>query len=238
MAATARFAVPIFLLALLTPAAAQAAGVNLSWTACGAAGQASRSFSCDTNAGTAHVLVGSLVAPAGVTIFEGFTAVLTVQSESATLSPWWQLRPFTAGCRTGALTVSADFRRYTPTCSDFFYGRAVAGLGVFEFETPNRVRLTVSAQGGPTIQGPLNAGDEYYMFALTITNAKTVGVGACSGCASGACIVFRSIIGNGVNVSGPATRDYVTWNNPSSSTCAGTTPARASTWGQIKSQYH
>lgn len=244
--AISRFAVFVTLLALSIPPAAHAAGVNLSWDACGATGQPIRSSACDTNSGPANVLIGSVVAPAGMKSFEGYFASMKVQSDSPNLPSWWQVRSSWSmpnACRDGAVAASVNFSGYPTTCADFFAGRGIVwGVQDPAFPTPNSMTFVVNGLVGSTQWGPLSEGVEYYMFALTITNAKTVGVGACAGCSTGVCVSFESI--NLVQhndlaqlVTGPALRDYVTWNNPSPSTCAGSTPVRASTWGQVKSLY-
>ena len=72
--------------------------------------------------------------------------------------------------------------------------------------------------GDPRITGILE-GTEVYSFKVNINNARTTGLGACAGCATGVCIVLNSIkINQPVSapagskyISSPANRAYATW---------------------------
>lgn len=238
---------------MASPAAAHAAGVNLSWTNCYPDGAISnRSFACDTNAGT-NVAIGSYVTPASeLADVIALDIVLAVATEGSTLPAWWQMRNADT-CRKTAMSVSAVFPESMSQCVDYWQNQASAGsyykpgtygaataqllLGVF---VSNLTRL-----------GPQAGNTEYASFALSISNIKTVGGDACAGCDAAACIVLNGITvntyrGQVLKLSGGAAgpgSDAITWQGGGGITsnlgagCPAATPTRNRTWGQIKSLY-
>ena len=105
-----------------------AAGINLSWNACGAAGATNRTFACNTNSGGVHVLVGSFVAPAGTTAITGEDrAHARVHVGPASRMADVQER---GTCRQTAFAINADFTGVAG-CEDYFAGQAIGGVTLF-----------------------------------------------------------------------------------------------------------
>jgi hypothetical protein len=105
-----------------------------------------------------------------------------------------------------------------------------------------RIRAQAALPLGDWRIGPIGEGTEVYCFKLTFNNAKTVGLGACPGCLTSVCFCLNSILVT--NTPGnPAGNKYLT--NPINNTatwqgggpCDGVTPAKNTTWGQVKSLY-
>jgi hypothetical protein len=83
-------------------------------------------------------------------------------------------------------------------------------------------------------------GEELYLFRLTINHERTTGVTACAGCDVRCCIWLRRLT---------LWPDFIelwydpdagnlcaTWQGAGSGGCVGT-PAKNTTWGQIKNLY-
>jgi hypothetical protein len=227
-------------------------GVNLSWDDCGSHGAQVRTFACNTNAGL-HTIVGSFVAPLGLDAMTSNEIFIDLTSEAPTLPPWWQLR--SGLCRPTSLSANFDFTSGFSACFDYWQGAAVGGTSM-DPPAGNRTRIKVLAAlapGDPHIV-PIAEGTEVYSFKVRINNAKTTGLGACSGCDAGACIVLDQIRLNQTTplpsfiIQPPATRKYVGWQCPAypvyydhslyNCSFAGClTPATSPTWGQLKQLY-
>lgn len=233
------FACTLLLAAAAGPASA--AGLNLGWSDCAGQGfgTANRTFACTSNDGT-NTLIGSFVAPSGLTEVTGFAAVLDVQTVSPTLPDWWNF----GACRAGELSHSPGFAS-GPYCTDYFTGSL--GGGVYIIGPPKQARIKEGwayPVSSPSI-GPIAEDDEVYAFQVLITNSKSTGLGSCAGCLTPACIVFNEILvtNRPGNVNGnklityPAIRSHVTWQGGLGILCPDATPARKATWGSIKSLY-
>jgi hypothetical protein len=242
--------VSIFALnAINATAGTVSAGMNLSWTDCGATGTADKTGACVSNTG-AQALFVSFFPPAGEDSVEAMAAILDITSMSGLIPPWWNME--TGGCRAGKISVSANFTGGPFSCTDFWNGQALGGL-TYEapFDSVNRqtsatalnvnhawVRLVEAVQ--EALKGPVTPGTEYYLASLNIVNALTT---TCSGCSTPMCIVL-----NQVNLSEPAPapdavittpplggRNIVTWQGAGAN-CAAV-PVKNKTWGQVKSLY-
>ncbi len=221
-------------------------GLNLGWDDCGGQpASLNQTFACDTNLGN-HTLVESFVTPCCVTAMSANEIVMDLESTGATLPPWWGMRS-SGTCRsTTSLLSNVNFTAGPFTCYDYWQGGAASGIS----ENPpvgNRARikeLVALPVGSPGITGILE-GTEVYSFKVVINNARTTGLGACAGCATGVCIVLQSIKlnqttgtpGGDKYISSPATRAYATWQGGIGSDCYAATPAKNVTWGSIKAQY-
>ena len=222
-------------------------GLNLGWLDCGSVpGTENRIFACDTNTGGGHILVGSFMASSNMVAVTGFSAVINAQSVTPAPWPnWWNIR--VGGCRaTSSLLSNFDFTAGPTSCFDYWQGGAVGGHSM-NAPVGNRARILVTAalpSGDPRI-GPILQGTEVYTFKLTVNNARTVGLGSCSGCGTGVCIVLNSLLvtqvpGNPAGnkfLSSPAHRSHVTWQGGIGGDCFAATPAKNVTWGSIKSKY-
>ena len=249
---------PVLLSAALIIASAgsaRAMGINLGWLDCAGQGsyQHTRTFACDTNSGGGHTLVGTFIAPQGMSAVTGYSAVLDLQTSGATLAPWWQLRAsLPAGCRPASMSHSADFTSGPSSCFDYWQGGAIGGASA-EYPTTaaNKARLKAIAAlpFGDSRITSIAAGTEVYTFKLTINNAKTVGLGACAGCSDEVCIALNSVLitqtpgapnGNFMLVN-PAVSNHVMWQGWSPADpfqgCPLVVPTRDRTWGAIKAIY-
>ncbi len=214
-------------------------GINLSWSDCGSFGQAIRVFSCDSNIGQ-QVLVASAVPGVDLPQLVGMESEIIVATGlgDPALSAWWQLA--SGGCRPVAISTSFDFTSNGSSCLDPWNGQA-QGAMLYEqnYGGANRARIrTICALSGTTA---VDATDEYDLFHVTITNAKSTGSGACAGCGQMACLLLNSIkldrpVGVGdVFLTAPLFRNFVIWQ-PVAGTCFGD-PVRRTTWGSVKSLY-
>jgi hypothetical protein len=230
---------------------ASAAGLNLGWLDCAGlgAGADTRTFACNTNTGGGHILVGSFVAPAGLDNVNGFQGLVYLQTQGATISPWWDIGD-PPHCRAAtAASFSADFSTGPFSCVDYFAGQALGGG--FYVLPPNggganwaelRVGFAIASGFAPVAEN-----DEVYLFKATFNNSRTVGLGGCTGCTDEVCFVFRDALvtndpglgGTDADMTSPALRAHVTWQGWTSTNpgCPEATPAKSRTWGSIKALY-
>lgn len=247
----AAVATPALLLMGYAPnafAGGTAGAVNLSWIDCppDPAALANRNSTCLANTGTNSV-VGSFLAPAGVTAMTGNEMVIDLLTNTNPVPAWWQM--FNAGsCRATALSLNLDFTANV-TCTDYWAGQASGGVGAYivgqggstdPWVNPQRVRIILVAATSPLNAGPLTEGTEYYSFRMNISNAKTTGAGLCDGCLDPVCLVLNQVritqpVGVGdFDVTAQGTRNTITWQGGISCT---TVPVKNKTWGQIKNLY-
>jgi len=228
----------------LSVSIASAAGINLSWNDCGAAGTASQTWVCDTNSGAPFSAFASFIPPAGITQFLGVASQLDVRSVSPALPDWW--KHGSSACRgTAGLSVSFDFTAGPFTCADFWSGQAAGGFAYdIGFGTPDRGRLRVQCAVPFDNRGPIGAASEYYAYKVNLQRAKSSGTGSCAGCLEPMCIVLNNIqlfqppeAGNDPDLVNPIVRNHVTWQAAVVPGCPASTPARNSSWGQVKSLY-
>lgn len=237
-------------LALLTLSAGQGAavggGINLGWDDCGGLpASLNKTSLCDSNLGT-YTLVGSFVAPSGVTAASANEFIMDMQTSGSTLSPWWGLR--TGLCREGSITGNFDFTGGPFTCYDYWQGGGFGAVSMFDPPVGNRARIKglVAIPAGSPLITSIPEGLEVYSFKAVINSAKSTGLGACAGCLDGACIVLTyfkinqpvGTPGGSILVTTPASRNYVTWQSGTSvGPCPEVTPTRNATWGSIKALY-
>lgn len=233
------------LLALTASVASAAPGINFAWNNCFSdGGVPNRNFACNVNTGS-NVAVASFVAPAGVVAMSGNEVVIDLQSAGTTLPLWWQFK--NAGtCRTTALSVN-----FSPPaiviCVDPWVGQAAGGIGAYTIGfggNPTRARMTVAV--ATPAPGPIDANVEYFSMNMAVSNAKTVGTGACTGCTVPVCLVLNSIkitqpVGVGdfkLGNSGSPGSNIITWQGGAvGGGGCGAVPARNATWGSVKSLY-
>ena len=240
----------LFALSLALAPSARAAGVNLAWDNCaGAGGAHDMTFACDTNVGS-HTFVASFVAPSGITKYVSNEGTVELLADASTLPTWWQIKGSTQ-CRNGAATGDANFASGPFGCTDLWSGAASGAFASYNvgYLAPNRSRFNLVFAVPAALAQPLNEGQEYYAFKVTIQNTRTIGTGSCAGCSIGACLACTRINvvqpngtpGGNVTLVSPARSNLVLWNQVPYSLCTGTdggwVPARGTTWGQIKSLY-
>ena len=230
---------------VLGAGAASAAGINLSWNDCGAAGTQNVTFACNSNAGAPFTMVGSFIPPAGVDNFLGISAQVDITTDQATLPDWW--KHGNGQCRgTTGLNTDFNFTSGPFTCTDFYAGQAAGGFAYdVGYGTAARARFRIQCAVPIDNKGPVDPATEYYAFKGVILRSKTTGAGSCAGCSNPGCIVLNEIqlfqppdAGFDPSITNPADRNYVTWQSaPASPICPQSTPTKSSTWGQVKSLY-
>lgn len=227
----------ILMMLVATPAAAQ---LHLSVNDCGSSSR-SVTNACASDVGMALSVVGSITLPeTTVTSWSGATATIDVETAAAILPDWWALG---GPCRGGSNIVAGINGWPQGTCGSLWGRSAVSGMGLgAQRGAPNqrsvRITLRVALEAARSLRG--DDVTELGVFRLAITNASATG--RCYGCATPACITFRSLILSTTDdlpsrwpvYSG--TDNVVTYNGGASA-CAGSTPVRNRTWGALKWLY-
>jgi len=230
----------------LSASVAAAAGINFSWSDCGAAGQVNKTFACTSNTLTGAIMVGSYIPPAGSTAITGEEIVIDLQSSGTTLPAWWAFKNAGA-CRQSSLSTSADFTGGPFSCTDYWAGLAAGGATAYitPYATAaNRARLLIIYATAVANAQPVDENLEYYAFKATINGTKSAGSGACAGCLDQVCLVLNEIkltqpagVGD-YRIQNPAERNFVTWQGGVvAGGCPAATPTRNTTWGSVKSLY-
>jgi hypothetical protein len=221
-------------------------GVNFAWDAClSDGGVSTRTSSCASDDGE-HVAVASFVLAHDQWIQVGIEVMIDLHVDAAALPDWWQF--FNTGtCRREALTARFDFTAYPQTqCLDPWTRGTPARGGIAAYKTttsippndypdPNRARIIAGFASDTPAH--LVAGREYLGFELVIRN---LGTSSCLGCKEGVSLVLSEL--KSVQVDGSSERlqepivDYCLKFQAGSVPCSYL-PARAITWGQIKSLY-
>lgn len=239
----------LLVLAALTTstAPARAAGLNLSWNDCGAAGAAAQSFACNSDAGS-HTLVATAVTGHDLTRFCGEYSELELTVDQGSLSAWWQMDDpaisGVRGCRFGSAVVNFDFSGMG-SCQSAWASSAFGGVNFKSgIGGANKAFIrTVAAIAGDS---PLSGSDELAFFKLVVNHAGTTGASACGGCGDGAAIVFRKLqvaqvagYGDYDIADAPLQRNYVLWQGGTTALVGGpgVTPTLSTTWGAVKSLY-
>jgi len=227
----------------LSASFAAAEGINLSFNDCGLNGTRFATFNCLSNTGTPFTAIGSFIPPPAIAEFLGINAQVDVTTAAA-LPDWW--KHGATSCRsTSGMSVSFDFTSGPFSCTDFFSGQAAGGF-LYEagFATPNRARIRLTCAVPFDNRGPVDENLEYYAFKLNLQRAKSTGTGSCAGCEQQACIVLNEIqlfqppeAGNDPIITSAAEANHVTWQSSTVPGCPESTPARNSSWGQVKSLY-
>lgn len=244
------------LLALSAVAAHAAPGVNLRWQSCFVdGGLENRANACTSTLGSAGTLVGSYeLGPAGVLGVTGIEIVIDIASAGTTLPEWWK---FTVGgtiaCRGAALAVNPTISGAAVNCFDWAGGQAAGGLAAYRFPTPyGPTTARIIAGFAVAAATDVPGATEMFAFNASISMAKTVGTGACAGCAVPVCLVLNSIrVVPGTAAStflgAPAnapSSNVALWQGGAGVTsirginCPAATPNRTTTWGAVKSLYH
>jgi hypothetical protein len=238
------------LLSLRAPLALAAPGVNLYLGECSAGSSTTTvTNACDSNAGTAFTLYGSIVMPA-VTRHQFVTceSILDIQTDAAgAIEDWWRADD----CRSSAFILTAD-ASLAGACATLWdtVAPAVSTLTAFHAGSapPNRIRLLLDTRLDPGAVYDLvgDGATERVTFMLTVTRGKSLGPGACAGCSSTACIVLNETNLQTVSdtpatylrLTDPVSNRYVTYNGSlTTAGCPGSVPARIRTWGAIKALY-
>jgi hypothetical protein len=169
----------------------------------------------------------------------GFEASVRVETESATLPPWWQI--FNPGsCRPNALSLNTVYSG-PGACVDPWIYQTASGIEAYVESAdgaPNRAR--VSMAGAITEGRPIIANQEYFAFNLVISPANTT---TCPGCTTPATLILEWIrVDRGTPsvlesrmLTSPLQNQCITWNGAQNICATKALPSRS--WGQIKGLY-
>jgi hypothetical protein len=234
------------MLLALSATVASAAGINLGWDNClaGAGSNSGKSFACTTNSNTAQYMYLSATAPGGIELWTAFEWIIELQTDAAVISDWWEIR--NAGSCRSTVLVAAALGTFSG-CTDTYAGNGTGGIGAYNigFGAPNRARIKGVFAIPSGTEFPLNPEEDYFVARVGINYSKSVGTGSCVGCLEGVCLNGTSVKfvqpagapGGSVDVTNPANRSHITWQNPLPATCTGATPAKNVTWGRVKTLY-
>ena len=153
---------------------------HLAWDDCGSAGVVTRTFACNSNAGTEQLIV-SFVPPAGISAFGGLELRIQLMDENydlASLPAWWRM--LTGGCRPTSL--SAQVRPAGQSgCANPWADGAI-GATSMSSTAPGVIRAVAANLPGSEL--PLDPALEYYGLRIQINHARSTGDGVCVGCST------------------------------------------------------
>ena len=239
----------VFLTGSAAPAQAQTFGVALAWDRCYGEGTGSslRQFACNTNAGE-ETLVGSLMVPIDMPEITGLELVVDLWPDAGGFYPhpvglpipeWWHFKN-PGSCRLSALSLSTATDQGNQVCQDMGLDQAVSVVVAYEFVpgSGGHARLKMIAAMPTSLPASAQVEQEYQAFTLRIRHDKTVGDGACEGCATPMFLYLSQINvatpGNSNNTylyNGLAPNSqYVVWSPVP-------VPTRRSSWASVKSRY-
>jgi hypothetical protein len=230
--------VSLALLSLACPA--WAGGVNFAWgSLCYAENPVDHlTFACNSNLGTTR-MTASFSVDTEMTDFVGVEITVEGLSMQAVLPDWWKLGP--TDCRANAMTFDADESGVaTETCVDWTGGAAFNVFG-YSYDT-NRAHISAGAAIAASMPYDLRPGVEYYAGTFTLRNRKTVGDGACGGCAYGfvwglALVTVAGLDGRRDDLHWNWDEGCLWWNNTVMCCPLCPLPAKETTWGQVKTLY-
>jgi len=227
-------------------------GVNLTWSGCyGDAGvTANRVFACDTNGGS-EVLVVSFELALPLAQASGNEIVIDLISQDDPMPLWWDFKNLGA-CRVTSLALDTKLDFNSVVCTDWAQGASTGGIGAYD--GPNyhidpslwsRHRTLKIAVAVP-LAGlqDLVEDTEYFSCYIVIDHRKTIGAGACGGCAGSVCLLLQSLkvtttpdFANDVTLSGGTTpgSDMAHWQG-SGADC-NLVPVKNKTWAEVKAMY-
>ena len=237
---------------VLCASIASAHGVNLSYGDCAANGAAHSVTLACTNTTAPFDMIGSVELSGPVSGFVAAAAIIDYQTAGTAVPNWWRFDG--VGCRSGYATTA-----YNSTsggaCTAVWYPAIQGGLSTLPVEQwqlgvggANRLRYNgVCAINGaielPALD-PLNGINEWGIIRINTTFNKTAGLGACTGCATGVCVVLNEIdLSYGAGgaskavITSPGTGGQFVAFNTGGPTCPDATPAHNQTWGSLKSLY-
>jgi hypothetical protein len=234
------------LLALMAPMAL-AGGVNINWgSGCWTDGTPVNDLAwiCNRNTGSATMTCSFAVSQA-MPNFVGVEVTLEGLTEAAVMPAWWQMG---AGqCRASEISAGANFLAAPQNnCVDMWKNKASGGLAIYDWGPlwggNNRAHMLVGYAVSAETPIPLDPAVEYYAAQVFISYGKTVGEGSCAGCLTPMFWGFYSMKAAELTRYEmltevlPAGNQCLTWQH-STLPCTRPTPARNSTWGQVKSLY-
>lgn len=204
--------------------------MNIAWDQCGVGGASFKNFACDSNTGSS-VIVVSFAPLQSLDVELVDTDVLMQTQGGAALPSWWALGA--GGCRSGAMVLSSD-RGGDAGCAELVGNQVFGWTFIPDWAGPGTGRIMVEI--GPGAPGvTVSAGVEYFGFKIVLNHTKSVGTDSCGGCSTQMSIRLGTVVvsyadGRQDELAQPIRQDTIVLQS-------GTTPARTSTWGQIKALY-
>ena len=213
-------------LVALTAGTAAGPGVNNGWDVCGPTGAGEASSSCTSNGGTRSFVV-SFVSPKS---FPGASVigcrVLIRTADDAQLPSWWQMAP--GACREGGLGL--DFHELAGSPCDTI--PSVVSTWDYVQHPGDADIIALTGSSGPGVD--LVPGREYFVLRANINFVGTAGPDTCGGCWAPMEIVAAAVSISSADdsfmLADPDRRMLILWQ-------PDIVPARATTWGQVKSLY-
>ena len=219
---------------LMLAAPARAEWAALSWDACGA-GVLAKTFSCESNTGQDRLVVSALRDSVGE-LTQGYVCTVEIVFDGPAVPPWWHTS--VGECRSRELEAPAGSQPEDAQCHD--EGNFAAGVLPNTYG-PAANRLTVTFAGASPSEARFVPHVESFVAALRLGHAKSLGPGACSGCATPACVILRSVEffdsnhTDPVSMPIPDATSMLAWQGTLAHCIAS--PVRNWTWGSIKRLY-
>lgn len=214
---------------------------ELTWREClDDDGQLLQTFACNTNVGTRVLVVAAELAQPSTDLI-GFEADIELFSPTvSTLPVYWQPPP--SGCSVERFHVALGA---TSSCITPFAGVGNAAVTRFTPDLdgdPRRAMVrVVGASPEPVASGP---GSRTGLFELTVHAQRSVGTGACEGCATPVALIVRSLrLVRGAAGSGAISAPDLELVASSAHNAAfwqavvGVVPTQRASWGRIKTAY-
>jgi len=243
------------MLCLLATSAFAVGGLNFNWSAssaCPAIATANQTWDCagpSANAGTFY-WIASVVANVAVPGFNAMDARIDGQFTAAPPA-WWTMecRPTSFVPGTPSYPLSASI------CgtSAIWNGTPYGGVGVWQNDPGNRFHTVIGFATALNRVANLSLTIQYSVFHVRMNTSNSLYVPAdpdneieevplCVGCDMPATLVLNQI---GLYGSGPedqvtlpgVTQQCITWQGGAGPGVCAATPARNTTWGQVKSLY-
>jgi hypothetical protein len=247
-----RYIAAVLLCSLFAASAAQAAGVNLRWNNCASeGGVANQNFACNTNSGVSPLIASFVLAAPQVGV-NAVEVIFDVSVSGGAVPPWWSF--LNAGsCRPNSLVANPVLNPADLICQDWAQGQASGGLATYTIGSfgPSTARIVTVFAVNAVNAADLVVGSDYFVENLLLEHQKTVGVGACAGCSTPACVAIENIqlfVGSTavVTLTQPANgvdSNFATWQGGvgvpplPGGACPAVVPTRSSTWSAVKSLY-
>jgi hypothetical protein len=231
---------------LVLPAALRAGQANFHWNDCaGDGGVSGVRFDCGSS-NAVQTAIGSFVLDQAMPDFVALEIIVDLETASSQVAvpAWWSFAPSPTPCRGSSLTMTYDFAGFANnTCVDPFalprsWERPPQGVLANYTISSNRARIIGVVRLLSEVAMPLDAGVEYYGFAMGLKLDKATGPDSCAGCATPVHLVISSL--RALGISATSDENCYAWTYPGRidwqcASCA--TPALSRTWGQVKGLY-
>jgi hypothetical protein len=248
----------------LTATAALAGGLNFNWGfECYTDGPITdKVWACNSNSNgtltvpTYHTMTVSFKPTVSHEIVIATDVVIDGQTTALVIPAWWQFAN-SGACRINALSNNSGYGGTMASCSDAFGGLGSGGVtyygdpSVATIPTPqpigNRARIKATWAIAAASAQPVDASIEYFAMNIKVTNEKTngvIGTTKCDGCLTPMNWVLNSIVPAYTDagvlsdevINTPIANQCIAWQGGGTGLCAAT-PAKNTTWGQVKSLY-